>query len=55
MKTKSNIISLEEHQIDEFLRSNIVGVLSMLDRASTYAIPLAYKYHLTKNNISAKL
>ncbi len=44
METRSNVKTLEQNEIDHFLSSNIVGVLSMTDGNSTYAIPLAYSY-----------
>jgi nitroimidazol reductase NimA-like FMN-containing flavoprotein (pyridoxamine 5'-phosphate oxidase superfamily) len=44
MKFKTNVKTLTRAEIDEFLKSHRVGVLSMTDGKTTYAIPLAYSY-----------
>ena len=44
MKFKTNVKTLDRAEIDEFLKSHRVGVLSMTDGKTPYAIPLAYSY-----------
>lgn len=44
MKIKSNVQDLSKDAIDEFLRKNRVGVLSLTDGTSSYGVPLAYFY-----------
>ena len=44
MKTKSNVRDLSAQEIDDFLSGQRVGVLSLNDGKSSYAIPLAYFY-----------
>ena len=44
MKFKTNVKTLTRAEIDEFLKSHRVGVLSMTDGKTPYAIPLAYSY-----------
>ncbi len=44
MKIKTNVKTLARSEIDAFLKSRRVGVLSMTDGKAPYAIPLAYMY-----------
>jgi nitroimidazol reductase NimA-like FMN-containing flavoprotein (pyridoxamine 5'-phosphate oxidase superfamily) len=44
MKFKTNVKTLDRTEIDEFLKSQRVGILSMTDGKTPYAIPLAYSY-----------
>lgn len=44
MKTRSNVRKLSQDEIEEFLRSQRVGTLSMNDGKNSYAVPLAYFY-----------
>lgn len=44
MKFKTNVKTLTRAEIDTFLKSHRVGVLSMTDGKTSYAIPLAYSY-----------
>jgi len=44
MKFKTNVKTLGRAEIDKFLKSQRVGVLSMADGKTPYAIPLAYSY-----------
>jgi uncharacterized protein len=44
MKFKTNVKTLATDEIDAFLKSQRVGVLSMADGKTPYAIPLAYSY-----------
>ncbi len=44
MKTRSNVRKLSPDEIEEFLRSQRVGTLSMNDGDKSYAVPLAYFY-----------
>ena len=44
MKTRSNVRKLSPDEIEEFLKSQKVGTLSMNDGEKSYAVPLAYFY-----------
>jgi len=44
MKTRSNIETLPQEKIDEFLSANRIGVLCLADEKVPYGIPLAYFY-----------
>jgi len=44
MKTKSNVRDISKTEIDDFLQQQRVGVLSLTDGQSSYAVPLAYFY-----------
>jgi nitroimidazol reductase NimA-like FMN-containing flavoprotein (pyridoxamine 5'-phosphate oxidase superfamily) len=42
LKTKSNVRNLTKEETVDFLKSQQVGTLSLNDRKSSYAVPLAY-------------
>lgn len=44
MKARSNVRSIERSEIDDFLKKQRVGLLSLTDGQTSYAIPLAYSY-----------
>ena len=44
MKAKSNTRDLSPTEVDTFLREQKVGMLSLTNGQSPYAIPLAYSY-----------
>lgn len=44
MKFKTNVKTLSRAESDAFLKTRRVGVLSMTDGTTSYAIPLAYSY-----------
>ena len=45
MKTKSNVRDLTKEETVDFLKSQRVGTLSLNDRESSYAVPLAYFFN----------